>query len=61
MASLAPMSETYLRKLMRLEARNDRIRALRAKGWTFERIGNLYGLTRARIHKIVMNGSKNAR
>lgn len=39
--------------------RNNRIRALRSEGKTYEEIGKMYGLTRQRIERICKSESNN--
>jgi DNA-directed RNA polymerase sigma subunit (sigma70/sigma32) len=48
-------------KLAKLLAQKDRIadmKRLREQGWTLKKIGDKYGLTKARVHQILGTGSK---
>ena len=43
----------YLDQLRKSAARNRRIVALRAKGWTMERIAKQFGITRTRVYQVL--------
>jgi DNA-directed RNA polymerase sigma subunit (sigma70/sigma32) len=43
----------YKKLLKQWEKRRAEMRALRAKGWTLERVGKRYGISRQRVLQIV--------
>jgi transcriptional regulator with XRE-family HTH domain len=48
------MTKTVQQRIADLrQSRDERIKALRAKGWTLERIARTCGVTKQRVHQIV--------
>ena len=47
------MAETYIQRLIKLERRNERIRAMRKAGKPYKEIASRFGMSIARAHIIV--------
>jgi DNA-directed RNA polymerase sigma subunit (sigma70/sigma32) len=43
------------KEYMKLQQRNDNIVVLREEGWTLQKIGDKYGLSRERIRQILLS------
>ena len=53
-ATIEQKIANYMQRLMKQQQRDDEIKRLRwVEKWTLQRIGDQYGLTRARIQQIV--------
>ena len=48
------MTKTIAQRIADMrQSRDERIKALRARGWTLDRIAQVVGVTRQRVHQIV--------
>lgn len=54
------MTVSYIKQLLKKERRNQAIKALKEKGWTYQEIAAAYGISIARAHIIVM-GRRNGK